>query len=215
MWHETEMEQKSDRERGGDVVAERERERVGGGGGRERERGEREGEREREREKLHFPRPNSNLKNKICHAKSQRLHFLSVLTDRMHWPSATLRVAPLYRMCRSVAYLCVAFPCHIAKSEWKVWILKGFFCTNPVRQQPCFLSPGSSLRWPCPSCHVRCGCAWRWWGFATTPPTTRPRGQTPILSRRLLCPSAPPPSSCTVRGGEGLDFVVVVGVLPL
>ena len=30
-------------------------------------------------------------------------------------PSATVRVAPLYWMCRCVAYLCVAFPRHIAK----------------------------------------------------------------------------------------------------
>ena len=43
------------------------------------------------------------------------MHFLSVLTDRVCWPSATVRVAPLYQMCGRVAYLHVAFPSHIAK----------------------------------------------------------------------------------------------------
>ena len=43
------------------------------------------------------------------------MHFLSVLTDRVHEPLATVRVAPLYQMCSRVAYLCVAFLPHIAK----------------------------------------------------------------------------------------------------
>ena len=47
--------------------------------------------------------------------KSERMHFLSVLTDRVRQPLATARVAPLYWMCGRVAYLHVAFPCHIAK----------------------------------------------------------------------------------------------------
>ena len=80
-----------------------------------------------------------------CCAKSQRMHFLSVLFERVRWPLATVRVAPLYRMCGRVAYLCAAFPHHIASImpgfvkkfvKWFVkslWILKGFFCTNPVK----------------------------------------------------------------------------------
>ena len=51
------------------------------------------------------------LKKKNSCAKSQRIHFQSFLTDRVHQPSAILRVAPLYWMCRRVAY----FPCQIAK----------------------------------------------------------------------------------------------------
>ncbi len=43
------------------------------------------------------------------------MHFLSVLTDRVHQPLATVRVAPLYQMCGRVAYLHVAFLPHIAK----------------------------------------------------------------------------------------------------
>ena len=35
-------------------------------------------------------------------------------------------------MCGRVAYLHVAFPCHIAKVCEKLWILNRFFCTNPV-----------------------------------------------------------------------------------
>ena len=47
-------------------------------------------------QKLHFPRPNSRLNKTICHAKSERTLFLSVLTDRVRQPSAPVRVAPLY-----------------------------------------------------------------------------------------------------------------------
>ena len=68
-------------------------------------------------QKLHFPRPNSSYKTKQkkhC-AKSRRMHFLSVLTDRVHWPLAIVRVTPLYRMCERVAYLHVAFLLRIAK----------------------------------------------------------------------------------------------------
>ena len=68
--------------------------------------------------------------------KSQRTHFLSVLFDRVHRPSATVRVAPIYRMCRRVGNF-VLFFCAILWASclvlWKsLWILKGFFCTNPV-----------------------------------------------------------------------------------
>ena len=66
-------------------------------------------------QKLHFPRLNSSLNKKNCRAKSERTHFLSVLTDRVHWPSAIVRVTPLYRMCERVAYLHVAFLLRIAK----------------------------------------------------------------------------------------------------
>ena len=52
---------------------------------------------------------------KDCRAKSQRMHFLTVLANRVRWPLATVRVAPLYQVCGRVAYLCVAFPCQIAK----------------------------------------------------------------------------------------------------
>lgn len=65
-------------------------------------------------QKLHFPGLNSSLKKlKNCNAKSQRMHFQSVLIDRVHWPSATVKVVPLYWMCRRVAYLHVAFLRHI------------------------------------------------------------------------------------------------------
>ena len=43
------------------------------------------------------------------------MHFPSVLTDRVHQPSATVRVVPLYWMGGRVVYLRVAFPCHIAR----------------------------------------------------------------------------------------------------
>ena len=56
------------------------------------------------------------LKKKKITAKSQKQqHFLSVLTGRVHQPSATVRVVSLYHLCRRVAFLHVAFPCHIAK----------------------------------------------------------------------------------------------------
>ena len=55
------------------------------------------------------------LKN--CCVRSHRTHLLSVLTDRVCRPLAIIRVAPLYLMCRRVAYLCVAFPHHIANFE--------------------------------------------------------------------------------------------------
>ena len=53
-------------------------------------------------------------KKKHC-AKSWRMHFLSVLTARVHWPLAVVRVTPLYWMCGRVAYLHVAFLHCIAK----------------------------------------------------------------------------------------------------
>ena len=41
--------------------------------------------------------------------------FLSVLTDRVHQPLATVKVVPLYQMCGRVAYLRAAFLPHVAK----------------------------------------------------------------------------------------------------
>ena len=53
------------------------------------------------------------------------------MTDRVCWPLATLR--PLYWMCGRIAYLHVAFLCHIAKvCEKFVNFERIFFCTNPV-----------------------------------------------------------------------------------
>ena len=48
------------------------------------------------------------------------MHFLSVLPDRASRPSATVRVASLYRICGRVAYLRIAFPHRITKVWWKV-----------------------------------------------------------------------------------------------
>ena len=59
-------------------------------------------------------------------------HFLSVLTDRVHQPLATVRVVPLYQMCGRVAYLHVAFLPHIAKVCEKFMNFEWIFCTNPV-----------------------------------------------------------------------------------
>ena len=76
------------------------------------------------------------------------MHFLSVLTDRVHWPSATLRVAPLYRMCGRVAYLCVAFPCHIAKVCEKFVNFKKIFLYEPCTDTSRHDIPGQiSLAW--------------------------------------------------------------------
>ena len=69
-------------------------------------------------QKLHFPRPNSSFKKifkKNCRAKSQRMYFQSVLTDKVYQPLATVRVVPIYQTCGRVAYLCVAFLPHLAK----------------------------------------------------------------------------------------------------
>ena len=63
-------------------------------------------------QKLHFPRPNSNLNKNSCHTIKK--NALPVSFDWQCQPSATVRVAPLYWMCGRVAYLHVAFPCHIA-----------------------------------------------------------------------------------------------------
>ena len=43
------------------------------------------------------------------------MHFLSVFTDRVPQPSATVKVVPFYQMCGRIVYLRVAFPRHIAK----------------------------------------------------------------------------------------------------
>ena len=82
-------------------------------------------------QKLHFPRPNSSLNKTKRNAVRNHNHFLSVLTDRVCQPSATVRVAPLCQMCGRV---CVpSFCCTILQSFVKcLWILKGFFCMNPV-----------------------------------------------------------------------------------
>ena len=60
-----------------------------------------------------------------------RMHCLSVLTGRVHRPSATVRVAPLYRMCGRVAYLHVAFPCHSAKVCEKIVNFEWIFLDKP------------------------------------------------------------------------------------
>ena len=82
-------------------------------------------------QKLHFPRLNSSVKTNCC-AKSKRTHFLSILTDRVHRPSATARVMPLYQMCRRVAYLRVAFLHHTAKAREKFVNFESNFCMNPA-----------------------------------------------------------------------------------
>ena len=77
-------------------------------------------------QKLHFPRPNSRFfffKLNIT-AKSPRTHFLSVLTDRVCWPLAIVRVTPLYWMCGRVAYF---------SKVWEKFVnFKRIFCMNPV-----------------------------------------------------------------------------------
>ena len=83
--------------------------------------------------KLHFPRPDSSLNKNNCYMKSERTHFLSVLTDRVCQPSATVRVAPLYWMCGRVAYLHVAFPCHVAKVCEEFVNFEKIFLYEPCR----------------------------------------------------------------------------------
>ena len=83
-------------------------------------------------QKLHFPRPNSSCCFLNHCVKSQKTHLLSVLTDRVCWPSAIVRVTPLYWMCGRVAYLCVAFPHHIAKVCEKFVNFKRIFCRSPA-----------------------------------------------------------------------------------
>ena len=82
-------------------------------------------------QKLHFLRPDSSLSKNNCHTKSERPHLLSVLTDRVCQPSATVRVAPLYWMCGRVAYLHVAFPCHTAKVCEKFVNFERIFLCEP------------------------------------------------------------------------------------
>ena len=55
-----------------------------------------------------------------------------VLTDRVHWSLATIRVAPLYRMCGRVGYMRVAFPRHI------VSIMPGFCVFNVWLEKPAY-----------------------------------------------------------------------------
>ena len=74
-------------------------------------------------QKQHFPRLKSCLKKKgkkRC-VKSQRMHFLSVLTDRVRRPSATVRVAShlldVWKCC--VPSCCFSVPyCNGLKSLW-------------------------------------------------------------------------------------------------
>ena len=85
------------------------------------------------------------------------MHLQSVLTDRVRWPSATLSVAPLYRMCGRVLHLCVALPCHIAK-----------VCENFVNferiflYEPCYCRKiDSCVLWPPATCSFQSGfCLW-------------------------------------------------------
>ena len=86
--------------------------------------------------KLHFPRPNSSLNKNICHVKSKRMHFLSVLTDRVHRPSATVRLHPFTGCVEVFPYLHPAFLCHITKVCEKFVnfekIIICIICMNPV-----------------------------------------------------------------------------------
>ena len=59
---------------------------------------------------------------------------MSVLTDRVCWPSAVVRVAPLYQMCGRVVYLHVAFPCHIARVCEKFVNFESFFLDEPCQK---------------------------------------------------------------------------------
>ena len=93
------------------------------------------------------------------------MHFLSILTDRVRWPSVTVRVASHYRMCRRVAYLWVAFPCHIAmvREVWKDFSVQTL--SRSVQTLSCFtirLSQLAGRTHPClvstsPTCSV-----WLW-----------------------------------------------------
>ena len=77
-------------------------------------------------QKLHFPRPNSS---KLF---LQNRHAKLVLTDRVHWSSATIRVAPLYWTCGRVAYLRVAFPCHIASIMLEFCVFNDVWLEKPA-----------------------------------------------------------------------------------
>ena len=59
------------------------------------------------------------------------MYFQSVLTDKVHQPLATVRVAPLYQMCGRVAYLCVAFLPRIAKVSEKCVNFEWIFLYEP------------------------------------------------------------------------------------
>ena len=89
-------------------------------------------------QKLHFPRPDSRLKCLKKNAESQRMYFLSVLTAQfwlIECVGYNKGCAPLPDV-QIVAYLHIAFLHHIASIMSgfvkSLWILKGFFCTNPV-----------------------------------------------------------------------------------
>ena len=124
---------------------------------------------------------------------------LPISFDRVCRPSAIVRVVPLYQMCGRVAYLHVAFSCLIANI---LWILKGFFCMNPVSVPPplsshsvCYfslLSPQSLLSFslsPCPlSLLYHC----------SSPPPIPP-------------PESPPSVS---PGSDGVIFVWVAVTVP-
>ena len=66
-------------------------------------------------QKLHFPRSNGSLKKRFAVRNHKECTSHPVLTDRVHQPLATVRVALLYWMCGRVVYLRVAFLRHIAR----------------------------------------------------------------------------------------------------
>ena len=72
----------------------------------------------------------------------QRAHFLSVLTDRVHWPSAIVRVTPFYWMCGRVVYLCFGFLHHIHAAN----VCEKFVnCERIFLYEPCVTCPGVSV----------------------------------------------------------------------
>ena len=101
--------------------------------------------------------------------QNHRMRFLSVLTDRVCRPLATVRVAPLYQMCGRVACLHVAFLCHIANvcEFWKDFsvrtldsliscpvsetiqscysMLLSYFCANAVHSVRLILNSSSKV----------------------------------------------------------------------
>ena len=79
-----------------------------------------------------FLRPNSSLNKNNCRTESEGTHFLSVLTDRVHWPLATVRVAPLNRCAEELRTFMLLFHAILQRFVKSLWILKGFFCVNPV-----------------------------------------------------------------------------------
>ena len=124
-------------------------------------------------------------------------HLLSVLTDRMHRPLATVRVAPLYRMCRRGANLHAAFPCHIAKVceklvhfesfffLYEAWLKKSSASAERVESE---WRPGL---WAGP-CNKPARCSSPAATCSTCPPSATWRRRWPPA-----WPSAPPPSTAS------------------